>query len=252
MKIFKIIMAFLIIWGASKEYVSASKQLFTFLDPGIIIGVSLMLLFSAWLFGSGISKEKLFLKSWQYLKFVGATFVIFILFAFVSVLTFKFDPEIVEVNGVRVDIAEMMNGSKGIVPDENQRRKYCICIVTKLTSDRDLVEQYRPELVNGKISKVLLEIQARSDAGKYNLNECMSDVPGLKWTPDFEKSLRISLMKQLTELQISSSHDINRYCDCLIDEYKKVPIKDLTSQDFSNSANQIAIDSLCSVKSKLK
>lgn len=252
MKIFKIILALLLTYGAGAEYISASKQLFSFFDPGIIVVVSLMLTLCAWLLGSGISGEKFTLKSWQFLKYFGLTFVMFILFAFMSMATFKFPAEIVNVNGIKVDIAEFMNGSKRIIPDEKQRRQYCICVVTKLTADKDLAEKYEAEFESGKFSNVINVIQNGADADKYQLQECAGSITDVQWTADFENGARRTIMKQLTDLQISATNDIRIYCDCLIDEYKKVPISELTSEDFPVSLNGIKIDSMCNLKSKLK
>jgi hypothetical protein len=252
MKIFKIILGLLLTYSAGKEYVSASRQIFSFFDPGIMIAVLLMLLLCTWLIGSGVSKEKLRVKSWQYLKYFAVTLVIFILSAFIGLVTFKFEPEIVKVNGISVDIAEFMNGSKKIIPDENQRREYCICVVTKLTADKDVSEKYQTEFETGKFSKVIMAVQTGPDAFKYNLQECMGSVSDIQWTPEFEKGLRANLMKQLTDIQISSTNDINKYCDCLVDEYKKIPTKELTNSDFLLSENGIKIDSICNLKSKLK
>lgn len=174
MKIFKIILGLLLIYGAGQEYISASKQLFSYFDPGIIAAVLLMLVLCAWLLGSGISKEEFQLKSWQFLKYFGLTFVMFILFAFVSLVTFKFSPEIVKVNGINVDIADFMNGSKKIVPDATKRRQYCICVVTKLTADKELVEKYQSQFESGKFSNVFIDVQNDPGNDKYGLQECAS------------------------------------------------------------------------------
>jgi len=252
MKIFKIILGLLLTFGASNEYASASRQLLSFFDPGIIIAVCLMLLFSTWLIGSGISKEKLRITSWKYLKYFCATFVIFLLFAFISIVTFRFEPEIVTVNGINVDIAEFMNGSKKTIPDENQRRKYCVCVVTKLTADKDIAQKYRVEFERGKFSNVIMNILSGPDVHKYGLQECMGPISDIQWTEDFEKGLRANLTKQLTDLKISATNNLNEYCDCLVDEYKKIPISELTSPEFPRSQKAIKIDSVCYQKSKVK
>jgi hypothetical protein len=172
MKIFKLIVGALLVFGAGQEYISASKQLFSFFDPGIIAAVLLVLVFCAWLLGSGVSKGEFQLKSWQFLKYFVLTFIMFVLVAFASLATFKFAPEIVNVNGMNVDIAEFMNGSKRIVPDEAQRRQYCICVVTKLTADKGLAEKYQSQFESGKFSQVFIEVKNEPDIDKYDLQEC--------------------------------------------------------------------------------
>lgn len=250
-KIVKIVIGLLLTYGAGKEYINASKQLLSFFEPGVILGILLILLLCSWLIGSGISKEKLRINSWQYLKYFGATSLLFMLFAFIGLITFKLEPEIVQVNGINVDIAELMNGSNKIIPDKNERRKYCICMVTKLTADKAIVAEYKPDFESGKLLKVLTAIKSKPDVFKYDLQECMSSVSDLKWTPEFEKGIRANMMKQLTDLEISSTNDINKYCDCLVDEYKKIPINLLTSSGFQASENGIKIDSICNLNSKL-
>lgn len=178
MKIFKIIVGVLLIYGAGQEYVHSSKQLFTFLDPGIISAVVLMLILCAWLVGSGFSKDRFPLKSWQFLKYFGLSCLLFLAFAFVSMATFKFPPDIVNVNGINVNIAEFMNGTKRIVPDEHKRREYCICVVTKLTADKALVDAYQSEFESGQFSNVLTTVQHSADADRYGLQECAAYVSG--------------------------------------------------------------------------
>ncbi len=178
MKIFKIIIGLSLIYGAGQEYVSASKQLFTFLDPGIIIAVLLMLILCAWLIGSGFSKDRISFKSWQFLKYFGLSFALFVAFAFVSMVTFTFPPDIVTVNGVNVNIAEMMNGSKRIIPDEHKRREYCICVVTKLTADKGIVDEYKMEFESGKFSNVITAVQNSADADRLGLQECATFISG--------------------------------------------------------------------------
>ena len=249
---FKIVIGFLLLYGIGQEYINASKQFLTFLDPTIIILCLLMLVLCAWLIGSGFSKEKIKIKSFQFAKYYGLSFIIFLLIAFVSLMTYKFEPEIVKVNGIDVDIAEFMNGTKKIVPDENQRREYCICVVTKLTGDKDLIEKYKHEFEIGKFSKVIIDIQTGSTVNKYNLNECFGSLSSIQWTPAFEKGMRASLINQIRQLDISKTNDTTKYCDCLMDQYKKIPITELTNSDFPQSQKNATIDSICNAKSKIK
>jgi hypothetical protein len=252
MRAFKIILGFLFLYSTGKEYINAGKQLFTFLDPLMIILTLLMLVLCAWLIGSGVSNEKLKIKSWKFAGYYGASFAIFLLVAFLSIFTHKFDPEIVKVNGIDVDIAEFMNGTKRIVADETERKAYCVCIVTKLTANKEIAEKYRPEFESGKFSKVLEEVQMSPTASEYKLNECLNSLSNVEWTPAFEKGARANMLKQLTELGVDSTNNINKYCDCLIEAYKKIPIQELSSSNFQQSKIALTTDSICNLKSKNK
>jgi hypothetical protein len=125
-------------------------------------------------------------------------------------------------------------------------------VVTKLTADKELMEKYQREFETGKFSDVVIRIQQEPDADKYKLQECAGSIRDVQWTSAFEQGVRTTLIKQLTDLQKNSTNDLNIYCDCLINEYKKIPAEELTSEGFGNSATGMKIDSLCDAKSKLQ
>lgn len=252
MKTFKIILGILLTWAAGNEYVHAGKELSTFFSPAIIAASLTLIFLSSWLIASGVSKGEFRIKSRHYLKYLGLTLIVFLFSVFISKATFKFEPEIVKENGVNVDIAELMHGMKGMIPDKNQRKQCCVCMVEKLTADKNLVERYQTEFEKGNLSEIFDEAQAVENADKYNLQECFSSVSKIEWTPEFEKMLRTNLMKQLTEFQISTTNDINKHCDCLIDEFKKIPFSKLKEANFNMSDIRMKIDSICNLKSKLK
>ena len=118
MKTVKLIIAALILYGAGAEYIYAGKELSTFLSPGIIIGCLIMISLSGWLIGSGLSKDKLEIRSFQFVKYFLLSLLGFFAFAFITLIGFKSEPEIIIANGVKVNISEFMNGSKNIIPDE--------------------------------------------------------------------------------------------------------------------------------------
>jgi hypothetical protein len=252
MKYFKIIGGFLLLMGSSKEYVNASKELLSFFDPAIILICLLMLGLSAWLIGSGISKEKLPIRSWQFAKYYGITFVFFLIIAYLNLLTYKFEPDIVKVNGMDIDIAGFMNGTKNIIPDKDKRRNYCVCVVTKLAQDENIAENYADELVKGRIDKIVIELKSTPDFDRLGLNECAALIEDLDWTPEFEQGLRESLMPQLENSEVAKTNDVNKYCDCLIEEYKKLPVKEMSNPEFYSGKQKLEIDSVCKLKSLLK
>ena len=252
MRAFKIIIGFLILYSSGIEYINASKQVFSFFDPSIIIISLLMLVLCAWLLGSGISNQKLNIKSWKFARYYGATFLTFLVIAFISIFTFRFEPDIVKVNGIDVDIAEFMNGTKRIVSDEQERRAYCICVVTKLTANKEVSEKYKSEFASGKFSKVIETLQASPSFADYKLNECANSLSDIEWTTGFESGLRANLMKELNASNLSKTNDINKYCDCLVEGYKKIPIQKLSTSDFQQSPIARNIDSLCNATSQIK
>ena len=252
MKTVKIILGILILYGSGKEYISASNQLSGYLSPPILIGCLIMISFSAWLIGSGLSKDKFEIRSARFLKYIFISAAGFLLFAFMGLKSFKPEPEIITANGVKVNIGEFMNGSKNIIPDENERRVYCTCVVNKLTSDSKITSRFSAELLNGNIDRILITLNADPDFNTLNLGECMGSVKNFQWTEAFEKSARENLYEQAKNSDQAKTNNIDVYCDCLIDEYKKLPLSEISAPGFYESQNGIRIDSLCNIKSKLK
>lgn len=250
MKTVKIIIGLLLLYGASTEYIQASRELHSFYDPAIITATLLFLVVGAWLIGSGISNQKLPIRSLQFLKYLGISTGIFLFVAFFNFINALPGNEVIEVNSMHVNIGRFMKGTEKIIPNEQQRRQWCICIVTKLTADKNLVKQHKAELESGNYAQLLKDVMNGPDAEKYGLNECYSTITNLQWTPVFEKGVRSSIIKRLNETNVSSTNDIDKYCDCLVDEYKKLTIHELSSQGFADSDKGMLIDSLCNSRSK--
>lgn len=169
-----------------------------------------MYFFCAWIVGSGTSKEKVKIISFQFLKYVAVCFGIFLIFAFVNLTTYKAIPEKITINGIEIDIAEMMNGSKKIIPDENQRRLYCICVVTKLANDTNISEKYRTELKSGKIDKILISLNTENKLSVLNLEECFDSNTKMIWTDQIEESLKKDILNNLKNSKYSKTNDLNK------------------------------------------
>ncbi|MBI1307720.1 MAG: hypothetical protein GC181_14040 [Bacteroidetes bacterium] len=81
MKIWKIILGLLLLYGGGEEYGSASRQLNTFLDPKMLLLGLIFFALGAWLIAAGFSKTGFKLKSMHTLKFTALSLVAFLLFA---------------------------------------------------------------------------------------------------------------------------------------------------------------------------
>jgi len=252
MKTFKIIFGILILYGAGTEYISASNQLSSYLSPGILIGCLVMIVFAAWLIGSGLSKEKFEIRSVQFLKYFFIAAGGFVVFAFFGLRSFKPEPDIITSNGVKVDIAAFMNGSRNIIPDQKERRQYCTCVVGKLTSDSKITSRFSAQLIKGDIDKIIAELSSSPDFYELEMNECMMPVKNFHWTETVEKSVRENIYNQVKNSELSKTNNIDTYCDCLMLEYKKLPLSQISNSDFYQSEIGLNIDSLCTLKSKLK
>lgn len=251
MKILKVCVGVLLLFGAAAEYVSASHELLSFTSPGVLIGSFLVVFLCAWLIGSGVSVEKLKIKSFKFMKYFAICFAIFSVLAFVNLATYKQVPDIIIVNNIAIDIAEMMDRSKKIIPDDEQRRFYCVCVVSKLANDTDISKKYSAELRSGKIDKIILELNAEGKLIPLNFDECVSSITEMSWTPGLEKSLKNDILKNLQKSKYAKSNDLVKFCDCQITEYKKLSAKELSSEEFANSQKKYEIEKECDLKSRL-
>jgi hypothetical protein len=166
MKKVKIIIGLLVLYASGKEYISASRQLLTYWSPGILMGCMIMLIIATWLIGSGLSKEKLNIRSTKIIKYFALSILLFVVFAGIGLITYKAEPEMVTVNGVEVNIADIMDGSRRVVPVKAQRKAYCMCVVEKLTSDKEVATTYKSEFKEGRIDEIFKKM---SDEGNVNI-----------------------------------------------------------------------------------
>lgn len=252
MKILKIIVGTLFLCGAGSEYASASHELLSYTSPDILIGCFLVVLLCTWLIGSAVSKDKLQIRSFQFVKYFGISFGAFIIIAFLNLVAYKEDPEIITVNGINIDIAEMMNGSKKIIPDEKQRRLFCICTITKLANDNNVVENYSDELKSGKIDQIIIALKSENKISTLNLEECFNSNTTMSWTTILEESLKKDILDNLRKSRYAKTNDLEKFCDCLIKEYKKLSAKELSSEEFANSQEKQNIENDCDLKSRIK
>ncbi|MBS1560777.1 MAG: hypothetical protein JSS89_04165 [Bacteroidetes bacterium] len=232
------------------EYASVSRQVASWLTP--LLPIMLLLLVSTWFIVSGHTGERVKLSSAMFWKYYGANCVACVVVAFIVVGMTRSHHEIVKVNGVDVDIAMLMEDMTKVIPDRAKRREYCVCVATKITADRDLVQKYKHDLESGKITDVAAKVLSGQAALSSDLNDCMfTSASALAWTPTLEKGIRLGLGMQIRESDRTDVIDSSAYCDCYVDELKKMPIKAWMSTEFAQSPERAVIDSICREKGRL-
>ena len=87
---------------------------------------------------------------------------------------------------------------------------------------------------------------------ELNFNECMNSITNFEWTDQAVNGLRKNIMSQLNQGEYSKTNDIEKYCDCLIEEYTKLPVAEVSNSNFYNTTTNRSIDSVCNSKSTLK
>ncbi len=162
-------------------------------------------------------------------------------------------PEIVNVNGYKINIAKFKAELKSSIPNDKERHEFCTCIVSKLAGDKTMAAKYPKEMKGGNIDDIVAKIK-RKDSAFYSsvVQQCASSLKGFQWTPEFEKAIRERIYKEYGGTDFAKTNSIPKYCNCLIEAYKTVSFQTLTSKEFAISQERYLMDSVCISKSKLR
>lgn len=242
MKNFKIIIGFFLLLGVGGEYIDASAEVGSMIDPGIIAGSLLALLLSTWLIGSGFSRDRFALRSVEFLRYFAISFAVFALVAVFKVVAKGTPGQYVTINGLRIPVKRCMDGNSRIIPDEKSREAYCVCAFEKITNNPALKQKYKARLEDNKTTEVLQELEP--EFGTLGIKDCLL-TSGIAWTEPISDAMVRSWKKELTGTEFEQTNDVNKYCDCLIKEYRKYPLHEVAAEGFGESATSISIVQAC-------
>ncbi|SMC87880.1 hypothetical protein [Cellulophaga tyrosinoxydans] len=249
MKTLKIIIGFLLLYGAGKEYIDASTQLGSFYEISIIIPIFLLIILCTWLIGSGFSVRKFKFKSFEFVKFFIISFVTFATVAIFSIGSKIIPSNFVVINGIKVPLGKCIDGNRRIIPDEKEREEYCKCFIEKITNQPELKSKYQKKLEDDKVNDVFKEIQSSPKFLELDIEDCMSSIK-MKWTDNIANSMKRNWKKELIGTEFESTNDIEKYCDCLVDEYRKFPLEKIMEDGFAESKEAVEIDEKCTKQSE--
>ena len=237
------------LYGAGKEYIDASTQLSSFYDIGIIIPIVLFLILCTWLIGSGFSVRKFKFKSFEFVKFFIISFVTFAIVAIFSLGAKVVPSNFVEINGIKIPLGKCIDGNRRIIPDEKEREKYCKCFIEKITNEPELKSKYQKKLEDDKVNDVFKEIQSSPKFLELGIEDCMSSIK-MKWTDNIANLMKRNWEKELVGTEFETTNDIEKYCNCLVDEYRKFPLDKIMEDGFAESKEAGEIDDKCTKQSE--
>lgn len=249
MRTFKVIIGFLLLFGMATAYVQASIDMGSFFSPAIIAAAFTMLVFSTWLIGSGFSVRKFRFKSFEFVRFFIISFTIFIIATMFGYRKNASPTNFVHVNGLDIPLGTCIRGHKLLIPDKAEREKYCKCIVEKLTDDDSLKLKYQKQLLENKIVAVIKEMEASPDFLGIDVKECTGFIH-VEWNDHIANAMKERFKNQLVGTEFEETNDIDHYCDCLLDEYQKIPLNTIANEGFYESTEALEIDDKCIEKSK--
>ena len=149
------------------------------------------------------------------------------------------------INGLKIPLGKCIDGNIRIIPDEKERAEYCRCYVEKITNDPELKLRYQQELENDHLNEVMNEVQLSPKFIELGIEDCMSSVK-VKWTNSLANSMKQNWKKELKGSDFELTNDIDEYCDCVIDEYRKLPLNQVIEDGFNESEDATKIDGKCS------
>jgi len=250
MELIKILAALLLLLLTGNEYVKASKELGVILSPGICIACTIILVFSAWLLGSGLNhKEKFNIFSIRGTKYILTSFFIFVISIGISIFASDFPLEKEVINGIEIPLYKCIMGTKKLIDIEEDRKVYCHCLAEKVSADSIMRKRFGFELKNGDFYKLIKTMKEEEQILDSGIEDCFQATT-VKWTDAVSAPLRKMMIEELKGTDFEKTHDLEKYCDCLIQEYKKRQIREIMSEEFINSDEAINLEYECGKKSK--
>lgn len=249
MRTFKIIIGFLILIGSGKEYISASRQVGSLFSPPFIIVALLAIFLASWLIGSGFSKRKFKIKSWLFVRYYFFSFLAYILIAFFSLISQMTPKNIVEINGMKIPLDRCIYGNKRIIPDLTARQEYCYCLAEKMVNSEMLVAKHEEDLKKGNLDFVFKDKSNSELLIELDIASCMAGSE-LQWTDKVASSMKSTMMNDLILTEFAETNNIEEYCNCVLKEYRKLPLQNILDSNFYNTDQALAIDEKCTELSK--
>ena len=171
--------------------------------------------------------------------------IVFILVAFYKLASHVPPPDVVEVNGIEIPIGKCIEGIGQMIPDMKERKEFCTCMADILGNTDGVVEKFRSEHESGKLQNIIQGAQSELPSLNINVKPCWN----MGWTDFLAKKIKADLKNQLVGSEFSQSHDVDAYCDCIVEEFRKIPFDEYMSEGFYESKQRENIDSLCIEKS---
>jgi hypothetical protein len=247
MIIWKILLGVILAIATGVEYAHASRGLGTLYSPVMIVISLAFLIVSSWLIVSGASNNTIPFKSFKFLKVFVITFCGFLVVTIGKLSSPKELTNYVELNGVRVPLSLCIDESKSNIQNKKDRVQFCSCVADIFTSNEEILNKYKTEIRNGKLSKVLVELNKEEHAVLGDVENCINNIE-LIWNDKLVESLSKQFKVDALELSLADSSNVDEYCDCLLDEYQKIPLTQYLEESFIDTELNDSIIESCGKK----
>lgn len=182
-------------------------------------------------------------------EYFGICLLLFFLFAFIKTSTYVVPKNFVEINGLKIPLGKCIDGNRRVIPDKKEREEYCKCFIEKIINTPELKSKYKTKLENDRINHVFKEIQDSPEFQELGIEECMTSIK-MRWTDNIANSMKRNWKKELEGTDFEETNYLEKYCDCLIEEYRRFPLDSVLKESFLESKIALEIDEKCTEESK--
>ncbi len=252
---YKTLIAIAILFSAANAF-SDSLKGHIGLDPyslGVLTANLTFLVIASWLLKKDFHKNESSLKWVADLKYFVISILIFLTFLGTRLGSLMTPQYYTEVNGMTIPLKKCIDGQKEFFPDFEERKKLCECMAENLSNSDKIKEEFQWELRKGRFDIIADGIKSNKElANEVDLEVCMTNVRTITWTDKLIEASKKSMLQELNNSDLKETNDIEKYCDCIIDEFTKIPFKEVQNDSFANSNAADSIRTICLEKSELK
>lgn len=248
-------LAIVLIFGSASEYSRAFNEEIG-LEPnslGALLAVLIFLGASTWLLKKDFHKKDSPISWTTDAKYFSISLLIFLTFLGARLSPLMTPQYYTEVNGMTIPLKKCIDGQKEFFPDFEERKKLCECMAENLSNSDKIKEEFQWELRKGRFDIIADGIKSNKElANEVDLEVCMTNVRTITWTDKLIEASKKSMLQELNNSDLKETNDIEKYCDCIIDEFTKIPFKEVQNDSFANSNVADSIRTICLEKSELK
>ena len=149
-------------------------------------------------------------------------------------------------------MAVVWKGNKKLIIDDKEREALCTCWAEKMAANVDIKSTFKKQLEAGNIDKVMKALEtSESLLALEELRTCATGKE-IEWNPSIENEIKATCLKDLKGTEFEQIHDVDKFCSCVVQEYRNYPLSTVLYEGFQESelANAIADD--CAGKSILE
>lgn len=223
MRYILIVLGIMLVIGSSSELVHSVKSEGLTGFFSLIITIPFVIL-GSWLLASGMSKNTAKFGTWSHIKYLIGCVVLSLIIIFFTLVSNLAPNHLVSINGLDIPLGKCMDANVNVFLNEEDREQYCKCVAEKILNNPDLGSEYEAHLVNNRFDDAIAGLQKQELLPYLGLENCIP-YSELEWNKTLELEYKQQMLKEVEDSELATTNHIDKYCDCLMVELKKQPVK---------------------------